>query len=603
MTRTSGDVLEAFCLSHYSNGGQIVLMYSSQPCARPWNCRLLKLSSPWFFWSLAIGLLWAALCFMPMPVVRRVATQLPARPAPASPSKAPVVPKVPVRVASAPLPAASAAPSPIGKMVRVGLCTQGSAVQLWSRLPLLISDPAQPGRTLLVKAEDKVVLSSGAPAKIPAPGGKAFYSGTLQVRTSSGVSGAWKSVFVTPPFGARDEFTRLTTNSENPRWGRPYRGAFEVTPLVKPFDTSKYKGALRVVNVVEMEQYLKGVVPWEMTPTAPLEALKAQAICARSELLAKMNSGRFHPYGFDVTDYDNCQGYPGAENEKPLSTLAVTQTKGQVLMYKGRIADAVYGTNSGGITASDEDVWKGGATPYLRGVRDFSSKLHSTMARLVKSKMTEDDWVAYCSQNLPAYGQPDTVSRRQLASRRATSSRVAKLFQPDDLPEFYRWSRFVTPANLAKAISAQSVLDTKIDNATEIRVMERASSGHIKKLAIFGVVTLGRAVNNRSSATSNPQPTIATKPVSVVLQGDSQIRSMLSGVMGSTTALPSSTFVALPQKDANGALAGWILKGAGWGHGVGMCQRGAQNRALEGWSAQRILQFYFTGVEIRPLVS
>jgi SpoIID/LytB domain protein len=71
--------------------------------------------------------------------------------------------------------------------------------------------------------------------------------------------------------------------------------------------------------------------------------------------------------------------------------------------------------------------------------------------------------------------------------------------------------------------------------------------------------------------------------------------------MGSTIALPSSTFVAFPQKDASGTVIGWILKGAGWGHGVGMCQRGAQNHALAGWNAQQILQHYFTGVEIRRL--
>jgi SpoIID/LytB domain protein len=201
---------------------------------------------------------------------------------------------------------------------------------------------------------------------------------------------------------------------------------------------------------------------------------------------------------------------------------------------------------------------------------------------------------------------------------------VASLFQPNDLPEFYRWSRFVSAEEMAKAIAAQ--FKTKMAVATEIRVVERAPSGHIKKLAIVGLpqppilkpqVVPATATPVSNSPDSNPQtpaanlqpPTTAAPapattpqaPVTVMLKGDSQIRSMLTGRMGSTTALPSSTFVALPQKDANGTITGWILKGAGWGHGVGLCQRGAQNHALEGWDYKRILQHYFTGVELRKM--
>jgi SpoIID/LytB domain protein len=132
-------------------------------------------------------------------------------------------------------------------------------------------------------------------------------------------------------------------------------------------------------------------------------------------------------------------------------------------------------------------------------------------------------------------------------------------------------------------------LKIKMDAATEVRVLERARSGRIKRLGIWGV--------RNAPATGASQPLVA----SVTLQGDSQIRAMLTGKMGSTTALPSSTFVALPQQNPDGTVAGWILKGAGWGHGVGMCQRGAQNHALNGWDARRILRHYYTGVEIQKM--
>jgi len=508
-------------------------------------------------------------------------------------------------------PAQPTLPQPAQKLIRVGLTSRGGPVALWCKAPLVITDPAQPGRSLAVKAEDKVTFAFGAVAQVAVPGavpGKAnqFWSGPLQIRTSSGTSAAWQSALVSRDSATRDsatdeEFIRLTSDGANPRWGRPYRGALEVTPR-------------RVVNVVEMEDYLKGVVPWEMGASAPLEALKAQAICARSNLLAKIAGHRHAADGFDVCDFDHCQGYPGAANEKPATTLAVEQTKGLVLLYKGRIADAVYGTNSGGITASDDDVWRGKPTPYLRGVRDFSPKLHTTMAAVVKTNMTEDDWAAYCSQNLPAYAQPGAAQQTQLASRRATSRRVALLFQPNDLPEFYRWSRFVEPPTLAQSLASQTALKTKMDTVTEIRIIERAPSGHIKKLMVCGLclektpappptvqtVAVRQEAINGQPAIGLPQPATG-KPVSVVLQGDAQIRAMLSGRLGSTTALPSSTFVALPQRDETGALQGWILKGAGWGHGVGMCQRGAQNHAREGWDARQILRHYFSGVDVQKM--
>ncbi len=76
---------------------------------------------------------------------------------------------------------------------------------------------------------------------------------------------------------------------------------------------------------------------------------------------------------------------------------------------------------------------------------------------------------------------------------------------------------------------------------------------------------------------------------------------MFSGRLGSTTALPSSTFVILPQLNAQKQLQAFALRGAGWGHGVGMCQRGAQNRALAGWNARQILGFYYRDVELRKV--
>ena len=464
------------------------------------------------------------------------------------------------------------------RFIRVGLVTEGSPIQLQSGGAMTISDASQPSRRLAVKAGEIATFTFGQNVRIKARG--AEYSGPITIATDAGSFGAWQ----TPRIWTNGNSTRVSTDGNSPRYQKPYRGHFEIAPKTFSFEPARHLGNLRLVNIVPIEEYLKGVVPWEMDATAPLEALKAQAICARSETLSKIEGGRHAKDGFEICDYDHCQGYPGIENEKARSTQAVEQTAGLVLFHKGRIADAVYGTNSGGITAASEDVWRGTPEPYLKSKRDFSPSAHPQIEKVVKETMSESDWVKYCTTNLPSFGSPNQSEVRALASRRARSPRTAALFQANDLPEFYRWTRVISPFDGAKAIASRS--GGNLTYTSAIQVEERAASGHIKKLLITGQ----EVKNNRIVRTST-----------VRLEGDSQIRAMLSGRLGSTTALPSSTFVVIPRLDAQKRLTAFVLRGAGWGHGVGMCQRGAQNRALAGWKARQILEFYFKDVELRKV--
>jgi SpoIID/LytB domain protein len=462
------------------------------------------------------------------------------------------------------------------RWIRVGLSTQGAPIVLLSQGAITVTDASQIGRKLTAAPGEQVTFIWGQSTSISANG--QTYSGPITIRTDAGDFGAWQ----TPRISVMGGLTRVSTNGESARYARAYRGNFEIAPLTYSFEPATHKGKLRLVNIVPLEDYLKGVVPWEMGPSAPLEALKAQAICARSETLSKIAGGRHARDGFDICDYDHCQGYPGTENETERTTLAVEQTRGLVAYYGNTIADAVYGTNSGGITAASEDVWRGPPEPYLKSRRDFMPG--SEAARVVKDRMTEADWAKYCTQNLDSFAQPNDEQIRSLASRRARSPRTAALFQDNDLPEFYRWTRVLSPYDLADALSAR--YKVAMDYVGAMEVKERAASGHIKKLLITGhKVQDGKVVSSSS----------------VTLEGDSQIRGMMSGRLGSTTALPSSTFVATPRVDKQNRLEAWVLRGAGWGHGVGMCQRGAQNRAKAGWNARQIIEFYFSDVDVRKL--
>ncbi len=145
--------------------------------------------------------------------------------------------------------------------------------------------------------------------------------------------------------------------------GRPYRGLIEIRRTAQ--------ARLTIINELDLEEYLYGVVRSEMDPRWPPEALRAQAIAARS--LAAQSAGRFAAEGYDVRSTTDSQVYGGVAAEDPRATAAVDATRGLVMLYDGRPAFAAYHTDSGGATESSEYVW-GSVIPHLRGVADPYSK-------------------------------------------------------------------------------------------------------------------------------------------------------------------------------------------------------------------------------------
>ena len=126
--------------------------------------------------------------------------------------------------------------------------------------------------------------------------------------------------------------------------------------------------SLTVVNFVPLEDYVKGVLPNEMSASWPLEALKAQAVCART--YAVMNQNRYRSYGFDLTDDINCQVYRGLYEATEQTNRAVDDTAGELVRYDGKVCAVYYFAADGGATEDSENVWSNAAIPYLRGVAD-----------------------------------------------------------------------------------------------------------------------------------------------------------------------------------------------------------------------------------------
>ncbi|MEN2984036.1 MAG: SpoIID/LytB domain-containing protein [Dictyoglomaceae bacterium] len=146
-----------------------------------------------------------------------------------------------------------------------------------------------------------------------------------------------------------------------------------------------YKGILEInesgwiINILNLEDYLMGVIPVEMPVSYPLEALKAQAVSARTYALSNLNRHKI----FDLCANVHCQAYKGVNFEKEKTNIAVKETIGEVITYNGRLIKAFYHSSSGGITENSEDVW-GGYYPYLRSVKDVE-------------ELNNDTWVVFLS--------------------------------------------------------------------------------------------------------------------------------------------------------------------------------------------------------------
>jgi stage II sporulation protein D len=304
---------------------------------------------------------------------------------------------------------------------------------------------------------------------------------------------------------------------------RQYRGFMEVdfTP-----------NGLNIVNVVSIEDYLRGVVSAEMNGSYPLEALKAQAVAART--YAERSRGKMKSLGFDMDDTTRFQVYGGMKIEDNNVNKAIESTSGMTLMYKNQLAETVFSSNCGGWTESSASAW-GNDIPYLQSISDLVFERNG-------DKESTAYWLDFC-----------------------TNFKLSFCLQPKyERAENYRWLKVITRDDLEKKIP----IEYQVGKILEISILERGNSGRITKMSIKGV------------------DKIAT------IEKEYNIRRVFGG-------LKSSCFVIDCYKDEIGSPIVFILRGAGYGHGVGMCQTGAAGRADAGWGFEKILKFYYPGTTLQ----
>jgi len=314
------------------------------------------------------------------------------------------------------------------------------------------------------------------------------------------------------------------------RENRTYSSPIEI--MVDP------KGKLAAINELKLEEYVKGIVPVEIRLSAHDEALKAQAVAARTESMAKTKiQHAFDPYDFCASQH--CQEFGGLTRRTPRTNAAVDATRGQVLMCKGSLVDAVYSANCGGHTEHNEDVWSSRPDMALRGISDLYSNPESFDSPIPASQL--DKWLK-------------TSPRAYCADRRVDSN------------SNFRWKKRYSAHELDKIVNKYRAMG----NIRDIRVLERGVSGRAKTLKMVGTRD------------------------TFIINKELKIRQVLGG-------LKSSMFLIDINRDSSGNPTSFVFYGGGWGHGVGMCQAGVEGMALRGFKYTEILKHYFSGAEIKAL--
>ena len=357
-------------------------------------------------------------------------------------------------------------------------------------------------------------------------------------------------------------------------------------------ENQRFAGALRVipssddpsgiiaVNEIGLEEYLKSVISSEMNATSSLEFLKAHAVVSRSWLFAQIekrkalsdkNEGFFsfiktdteyirwydredHTI-FDVCADDHCQRYQGITKASSAAvTEAVRATRGQLLMYERGICDARFSKCCGGASEEFGYCWEDKNYPYLSTIRDAEEEENRPLPDLTKEEEAER-WI-----------RTSPVSFCDTHDKKVISQILNNYDQ--ETTDFYRWKVRYSQAELSELIRQNTKSD--YGDIIDLIPIQRGKSGRICKLKIVGslkTLTIGKEL---------------------------EIRRTLS-----SSHLFSSAFVIDKGELKNGVPEWFLLTGAGWGHGVGLCQIGAAVMGERGYTYDEILLHYYKGADIR----
>ena len=341
-----------------------------------------------------------------------------------------------------------------------------------------------------------------------------------------------------------------------------------------------HEDKITAINQLSVEDYLTSVISSEMSATSSLELLKAHAVVSRSWLFAQIEKrkalkdtgGDFFSFTktkeeyirwydredhtiFDVCADDHCQRYQGITKASNATVAeAVRATRGQLLMHGNKVCDARFSKCCGGATEEFEYCWEEKRYPYLTAVRDAEEEEHRELPDLTQEKEAQ-----YWIRKAP-HSFCDTHDAKIL-------SQILNNYD-QETTDFYRWHIRYSQEELAEIIRNNT--KTNYGDIIDLIPVERGKSGRICKLKIVGTLktlTIGKEL---------------------------EIRRTLS-----TSHLFSSAFIVDKGELVDGIPQWFFISGAGWGHGVGLCQIGAAVMGEKGYKYDEILLHYYKGAEIR----
>ena len=338
--------------------------------------------------------------------------------------------------------------------------------------------------------------------------------------------------------------------------GNLYFGAFEY---------QRSGGDITVVNVLSMDDYIQGVILQEMSASWPLEALKAQAVCARSYAWGTLQASKHQGDGFDLCNAVHCQAYKGVAEMSDNSRRAVEETSGEYLWYNGQVAEqAVYSSHNGGASESAVNVW-GNEYPYLTG------KI--------------DPYEAAVADRISNYNWTVTFTGEELAEKVGASADI---------------------------VSFQITETSATGNTIEITLTDANGKQYVESgddcRTVLGLRSIRYTVNGGGSAsggyTVNGTGTLSTLNGAYAVNSDGDVSALTDGQAyvitgGGSTALLEPSAGGSSSASVGSGDGTFTITGSGWGHSVGLSQWGAYAMAQQGYTYEDILTFYYTGIEVR----
>jgi SpoIID/LytB domain len=350
-----------------------------------------------------------------------------------------------------------------------------------------------------------------------------------------------------------------------------YRGSIEITSCEE---------GLTIINELPLEEYLYAVIPSEMPTSYGEEALKVQAICARSYAYQQLLCNSYSAYGAHVDDSVSYQVYNNTpENEQ--SILAVKDTYGKILQYNGKVVNAYYFSTSCGYTSSADEVWMSPKTiPYLVGKLQTMKPSNTDADLNLKDETTFRKFIEKC--NYKTYDSQFAWFRWKVT----ISSKDIKRVIDANLK-----SRYEANPNLILTLNKSgkytSVPIDTIGDVTGMEIVKRQTGGIATELVIKGSKNTIKVLTEY-----NIRILLAPLYDTIVRKDKSVVKNL--------SMLPSAFFVVDPVKSED-KVKGFCIHGGGYGHGVGMSQNGVKAMVDDGKKYEEILQYYYKGAQIGNL--